>query len=318
MVVPQLARRQGGEADALIDQLRIPRLADAEGLHGLHFHVGDHLGRRHHDGGDILVGIDAAGCQPVAHPQIMGATREGHGHLGIVAVLAHLGEDRLHLRRIQPDAHVLIIFGDRDGLAVGVQPRQDVHRQLAALGHLSGREQIRHRRQDMRAIDAATRATQFEIVARRAPRRLLGQLDVGEAVLGEHPLFLGDDQGRGIGEGDEAQGYGAGFRAAGCLAQAPPGRRRAPRSAAPHCLRLSEWTRRFSDEVGHVVGSCRGSVFVGGLQPDDGFVGKAAERHAGASHRRRISPAARALASTASSALTSHSLPIPACRLSVV
>src|SRR5450756_2813160 len=40
--------------------------------------VGDHLRRRNHDRLDVLVGIDAAGSEPVPDPQIVGAAREGH------------------------------------------------------------------------------------------------------------------------------------------------------------------------------------------------------------------------------------------------
>jgi len=78
MVVPQLAGGVGGVADLLVDQLGVPRLAYAEGVHAADLHVGDHLRRRHDDGVDVGVRVDAAGRQPVAHPQVMGAAGEGH------------------------------------------------------------------------------------------------------------------------------------------------------------------------------------------------------------------------------------------------
>ena len=43
------------------------------------------------------------------------------------------------------------------------------------------------------------------IVARRAPGRLLGDLDIGHAVLGEEALLLGDDERRGVGQRDVAE-----------------------------------------------------------------------------------------------------------------
>ena len=46
---------------------------------------------------------------------------------------------------------------------------------------------------------------EHEIVARRAPRRLLGDLDVGHAVLGEEALLLGDHQRRGVDQRDVAE-----------------------------------------------------------------------------------------------------------------
>ena len=57
----------------------------------------------------------------------------------------------------------------------------------------------------------ASRA-EHEVVARRAPGGLLGDLDVGHAVLGEEALFLGDDQRRGIGQRDEAEDRLGDFR----------------------------------------------------------------------------------------------------------
>ena len=56
---------------------------------------------------------------------------------------------------------------------------------------------------------------EHEVVARGAPRRLLGDLDVGHAVLGEEALLLGDEQRRRVGQRDEAE--------LGALS--PPGRR---------------------------------------------------------------------------------------------
>ncbi len=61
----------------------------------------------------------------------------------------------------------------------------------------------------MRAVDAVGCAAEHQVVARRAPGRLLGDLDIGHAVLGEEALLLGDDQRRGIGQRDVAE-LGAG------------------------------------------------------------------------------------------------------------
>ena len=112
----------------LMDQLQVPRLADAEAIHGADFHVGDHLRRRHHDGFDILVGIDAAGGEPVADPEIVGAAREGHRGLDRLAGGFLLLEHRLERRGVGADLEVGIFLGDRDALGVEIEPRQDVHR----------------------------------------------------------------------------------------------------------------------------------------------------------------------------------------------
>jgi hypothetical protein len=99
-----------------------------------------------------------------------------------------------------------VFVGDRDALAVEIEPRQDVHRRrLVVLRHLAGRDQVRHRGEDMRAVDAIAFRAQHQIVARGAPRRLLLHVDVGHAVFGEQTLILGDEQRTGIAQRDEAE-----------------------------------------------------------------------------------------------------------------
>ena len=70
---------------------------------------------------------------------------------------------------------------------------------------LPARDQVRHRRQDVRAVDAVAFRAEHEIVARRAPRGLLLHLDVGHAVFGEDAFLLGDEQRRRVGQRDEAE-----------------------------------------------------------------------------------------------------------------
>jgi hypothetical protein len=98
MLVPDLVGVGRRVSELLVDELRIPRLADAEGVHGADLHVGDNLRRRHHDGGHVLVGIDAAGCEPITNPKIVRATREGHGDFRIAARCTFLGEGVLQRR----------------------------------------------------------------------------------------------------------------------------------------------------------------------------------------------------------------------------
>ena len=56
---------------------------------------------------------------------------------------------------------------------------------------------------------------EHEIVARRAPRGLLGDRDVGQPVFVEEALFLGDDERRGVGQRDEAEHHLRDFGARG-------------------------------------------------------------------------------------------------------
>src|SRR5262245_42535803 len=67
----------------------------------------------------------------------------------------------------------------------------------------------------MRAVDAVAFRAEHEVVARRAPRGLLHHLDAGHAVFCEESLFLGDEQGAGIGERDESEVCLAHLRARG-------------------------------------------------------------------------------------------------------
>ena len=189
-----------------MNQLQVPWLAHAEAIHGADLHVGDHLRRRHHDGLDVLVGIDAAGGEPVADPEIVGAAGEGHRGLDRFARGLLLVQRRFERRGVDADLEVGVFLGDRDALAVEVEPRQDVHRRrLVVLRHLAGRDQIRHRGQDMRAVDAVAFRAEHEVVARGAPRGLLLHFDIGHAVFGEEALLLGGEQRRGIRQRDEAE-----------------------------------------------------------------------------------------------------------------
>ncbi len=103
MLEPDLAGGAGGEADVLVDELLVPRLADAEAVHVADLHVRHHLRRRHDDGRDVLVGIDAAGGEPVADPQIVRAAGEGHGDLHFLARGLLLLERGLERRGVGAD-----------------------------------------------------------------------------------------------------------------------------------------------------------------------------------------------------------------------
>jgi len=122
-----------------MDQLQVPRFANAEAIHGADLHVGDHLRRRHHDGFDVLVGIDAAGGEPVADPQIVRATRERHRSLIDLPAAFFLSSATLKRRGVDADLEVGVFPGDRDALCIEIEPRQDVHRgRLIVLRHLAG------------------------------------------------------------------------------------------------------------------------------------------------------------------------------------
>ena len=103
MLVPQLAGGDRRVADALVDELQVPRLANAEAVHGADLHVGDHLRRRDHDRLDVLVGIDPAGGEPIADPEIVRAAREGHRGLDGLAGCLLFFQRHFEWRRVHAD-----------------------------------------------------------------------------------------------------------------------------------------------------------------------------------------------------------------------
>ena len=171
----QISRRVDRRvADLLVLQLLVPRLADTEAIHGADLHVGDHLRRRNDDRLDVLVGIDAAGREPVADPAVVRAAGKRHRRLDGVARRLLLLERRLERLRIEPELEIGVLRRDGDALTVEIEPRQHVHRRRhVVLRDLAAADQIRHRRQDVRAVDAAAGGAEHEVVARRAPRSLL-------------------------------------------------------------------------------------------------------------------------------------------------
>jgi hypothetical protein len=101
-------------------------------------------------------------------------------------------------------------------LGVEIQARQQIHRRgNVVLRHLAGRDQIGHRREDVSAVDAVLFRAEHEVVARRPPRCLLGDLHIGHAVLGKKALLLGDGERRGIDQRDVAEDRLGDFRAGG-------------------------------------------------------------------------------------------------------
>ena len=238
---PEFAGGAGGVADILIDELFVPRLADAEGVHGADLHVRHHLRRRHDDGRDVLVRIDAAGGEPVANPQIMGAAGERHGDLHFLAGCFLLREGFLQRRAVGSDRQILELVGDRDGLAVLVEVEERVHRQrLIVLHHLAGGVEMRLRAQDVAAIDTVGLCAERHVVARRAPRRLLGDIHVGHAVLGVKALLFRDDQRRGVGQRDCSRAWCPSLQALRPGRRRPTEKRRPQRSSARRSRPASE------------------------------------------------------------------------------
>ena len=194
----------------LVDELVVPRLADAEGVHGADLHVGHHLRRRHDDG--------------LRRP-CPGRCRRRRASSGSTGRACRRGRSW----RPSPPCRAFFFSSAflsgaastpslRSSYSLATEIAWPLRFSRARMYIGTGwlfcvtlpvGDQVGHRRQDVRAVDAAAFAAEHEVVARGAPRRLLQHLDIGHAVLGEEALLLGDDQRRRVGERDEAE---LGFR----------------------------------------------------------------------------------------------------------
>ncbi len=166
MVGPHLLRRHHGESDAVDDGPVVPWLAHAETVHLVHLHVGNHLRRRDGDERDILVGMNPAGSEPVAHPHRVGAWRKRHGKRQRMTGGFGLVGERFEILRCF-HARLLQLVVQRDRLTVAIQQPGNHHRfhRRARQTH-GGRE--RHAKQHVRRLVFADR----QLVANHRPRGL--------------------------------------------------------------------------------------------------------------------------------------------------
>ena len=231
MLVPELAGGDRGVADVLVDELQVPRLADAEAIHGADLHVRHHLRRRNGDGLDVLVGIDAAGGEPVADPEIVRAAREGLGGLHRLAGGLLLFQRLLERLGVEADACRSAYSLATEMHWLSRLSRARMYIGVGTLFCVTLPAEIRYGigvRMCAPSMPLPSRA-EHEIVARRTPRRLLENFGVGHAVLGEEALVLGDEQRAGIGERDEAE-LGALHLGAGALRERAAGKLRLHRA----------------------------------------------------------------------------------------
>ena len=200
MVLPDLLRGDGREADAVGDRARVPRLADAVAVHLADLHVRDHLRRRDGDEGDVAVGIDAAGAEPVAHPHRVRAGRVRHRERHRGALGLGLEGERLELLR-RLDALLEERLVQRDGLAVPVEVHGNDHRLHRRALEAHGRR-VGHPEQHVGGLVLAER----QPVANDRPRRFLRDRRLDAVLLEEAELVRHDDR-RAIGERDDAEAH---------------------------------------------------------------------------------------------------------------
>ncbi|OOO03618.1 MAG: hypothetical protein USCGTAYLOR_00168 [Chromatiales bacterium USCg_Taylor] len=82
MILPNILGVDRRKPDSFDDGARVPRLPDTITVHLPHIHVGYHLRRRNGDEGNVLVRVDAARAEVIAHPHGVRPGRKGHreGH----------------------------------------------------------------------------------------------------------------------------------------------------------------------------------------------------------------------------------------------
>ena len=218
MVLPHLLRRRHGEADAVFDGAVVPRLADAEAVHLVDLHVGDHLRRRNGDEADVLVRMDAAGGEPVAHPHRVRAGREGHRERERLAGGLGLVGERLDVLRLA-DAGRLQLVVQRDRLAVAIEQPRDHHRLHRRSGQPHRRGE-RHADEHVRRLVLAER----QLVADDRPGRFLRDDRVDAELLEVAELVRHHDR-RAVGQRDDAEADRLGLRpVVGVDAADPSGR----------------------------------------------------------------------------------------------
>ena len=229
--------------------LRVPRLADAEAVHLVDLHVRDHLRRRNGDERDILVGMDAAARQPVAHPHRVRAGRKRHrerqriaGGFGAIGQRLHVFW-ALHARLLQ-----LVV--QRDRLPVAIQQPGNHHR-LHRRSRQPHRRGERHADQHVRALVLA----EIHLVADDRPRRFLRD-DRVDAEFLEVPELVRDDDRRAVGERDHAEAHRRSFRASRLRRRCRPSRTAVPPSGRPSPRR-----RRSSSETLVAMPSAVSSIF---------------------------------------------------------
>ena len=73
-------------------------------------------------------------------------------------------------RRVHANLYLFVFLRNGNALSVQIEARKDVHRRRhVVLRHLAGADEIRHRRENVRAVDAVRFPAKDEIVARGAP-----------------------------------------------------------------------------------------------------------------------------------------------------
>ena len=183
MAVPQLLGQQMDEADAVEHGALVEGIGAEIAVDVVGAQVGHHLGRRHRADRDVLVGIEPVLGHVVAQQVVVHRVVERHGEAEALPVLGV--------------ALVLVLDGQGDRLAVDVLDRR--HRPRHRVRADAQRDRERHRREHVGGVVFLGQ----RLVADHRPARRLDHFDV-QTLLGIEAHRMGHDDGRGAGDGDEA------------------------------------------------------------------------------------------------------------------
>ena len=183
MPLPQFLRQDVDEADTVVDRALVERIGAEEAVDIVGAQVGHHLGRRHRADLDVGIGIEAGLGDVVTQEIVVHGVVERHRELEAFPLFGIV--------------LVLVLGGERDRLAVDVLDRR--HRIGDRIRAGAERDRKRHRRQHVGGVIFLGQ----RLVADYRPARGLDHFDV-QSVLGIEAHRVRHDDGRGAGDGDEA------------------------------------------------------------------------------------------------------------------
>ena len=224
VVLPDLVVSDDRYTDTLEDSLLVPGLADAIAVDGACLQGCRHLRRRCYgeqrlcvDGtagvtffGRVEARVDAAGRQPVAKLVVVRRDREDHAHLEGLALFLEFLDNWLQIVRLDRVNRLAVIphrdmffhllpdlVGDGDTVTVEVHRKGSDDMRLCAETD-GGRKRLAC--QHVRTVELAVNDT----IQKHFPVGLRFQRDIESLVL-EIALFIGNGQGRHVGELDEPE-----------------------------------------------------------------------------------------------------------------
>ena len=184
MTIPKFLGQHMNKANPIKDSALIEGIGAQEAINIIGAQIGDHLGWRHGADLDVAVGIEPRFGDIGAQQIIMHGKIKRHGKAEALPILGV--------------ALFLVLIGKRNGLAIGVFNRR--HRPRHRLRHANAkRHRQRHGGEHMRRVIFARDG----FIADHGPPGCADDLNIQAVALIE-AHGIGHDDGRGAGDGNEA------------------------------------------------------------------------------------------------------------------